>query len=167
DRDNRGRPQLRRRPRAGREPGQESWREFPPCRPAVMVSGINLFSGHAAIVEREDGLPRIRIIDLSTKADHRVDFPEPVYAAFPQNNEEFDTKLFRFSYQSFTTPPSVYDYDMATKERKLLKRTEVLGGYDPERYQSERRYATAADGTEIPISLVYREGFVPDRQAPL
>ncbi|HKA36068.1 MAG TPA: S9 family peptidase [Thermoanaerobaculia bacterium] len=148
-------------------PGQESWKEFLPCRPAVMVSGINLFSGHAAIVEREDGLPRIRIIDLSTKADHRVDFPEPVYAAFPQNNEEFDTKLFRFSYQSFTTPPSVYDYDIATKERKLLKRTEVLGGYDPERYQSERRYATASDGTKIPISLVYRKGFVADGKAPL
>jgi oligopeptidase B len=148
-------------------PGPENWKAMLPCRPAVMVSGISLFSGHAAIFEREDGLPRLRIIDLSTKADHRVDFPEPVYAAFPQNNEEFDTKLFRFSYQSFTTPPSVYDYDMATKERKLLKRTEVLGGYDPERYQSERRYAKASDGTKIPISLVYRKGFVADGKAPL
>jgi oligopeptidase B len=132
-----------------------------------MVSGLNLFAGHAVVSEREDGLPHIRIIDLASNAQHRVALPEPVYAVGPQNNAEFDTKLFRFGYQSFTTPPSVFDYDMATKERKLLKRTEVLGGYDPDRYQSERRYATAADGTKIPISLVYKKGFVADGKAPL
>ena len=148
-------------------PGESNWKEMLPCRPAVMVSGLSVFAGHAAISEREDGLPRIRIIDLANNAAHRVDFPEPVYAVFTQNNEEFDTKLLRLSYQSFTTPPSVYDYDMATKERKLLKRTEVLGGYDPEKYQSERRYATASDGTKIPISLLYKKGFVADGKAPL
>jgi oligopeptidase B len=148
-------------------PGQESWKELLPCRPGVMVSGLDLFAGHAAVLEREDGLPRIRVIDLATNGEHRVDFPEPVYAVGPQNNAEFDTKLFRFGYQSFTTPPSVFDYDMETKERKLLKRTEVLGGYHPDRYQSERRYATARDGTRIPISLVYRKGFVADGKAPL
>jgi oligopeptidase B len=148
-------------------PGLENWKELLPCRPAVMVSGLDLFAGHAAVLEREDGLPRIRIIDLATNAQHRVEFPEPVYAAGPQNNAEFDTRMFRFGYQSFTTPPSVFDYDMATKERKLLKRTEVLGGYDPDRYQSERRYAAAKDGTKIPISLVYRKGFVADGKAPL
>jgi len=148
-------------------PGAASWKELLPCRPAVMVSGLEVFSGHAAVLEREDGLPRIRVVDLSTGAQHRVEFSEAVYAVGPQANAEFDTKLFRFSYQSFTTPQSVYDYDMATKERKLLKRTEVLGGYDPDRYQSERRYATASDGTKIPISLVYRKGFVADGKAPL
>ncbi len=148
-------------------PGTDGWTELLPCRPTVMVSGLNLFANHAVVSEREDGLPRIRVIDLATKDDHRVDFAEPVYAVGPQSNEEFDTKLFRFGYQSFTTPQSVFDYDMATKERKLLKRTEVLGGYDPDRYQSERRYATAKDGTKIPISLVYKKGFVPDGKAPL
>ncbi|MGH9366248.1 MAG: S9 family peptidase, partial [Thermoanaerobaculia bacterium] len=148
-------------------PGPESWTEMLPCRPAVMVSGLELFSGHAAAVEREDGLPRIRIIDFATGAQHRVDFMEAVYAVGPQANAEFDTKLFRFGYQSFTTPQSVYDYDMATRKRKLLKRTEVLGGYDPEQYQSERRYATASDSTKIPISLVYKKGFVADGKAPL
>ena len=73
----------------------------------------------------------------------------------------------RFDYESFTTPPSVYDFDMATKQRKLLKQNEVLGGYDPSRYTSERRYATAADGTKIPISVVYRKGFVADGKAPM
>jgi oligopeptidase B len=148
-------------------PGPEGWKELLPCRPAVMVSGLDLFAGHAVVLEREDGLPRIRVIDLASNAQHRVELPEPVYAVGPQNNAEFDTHLFRFGYQSFTTPQSVYDYDMATKERKLLKRTEVLGDYDPDRYQSERRYATAADGSRIPISLVYKKGFVADGKAPL
>ncbi len=148
-------------------PGQENWKELLPCRPPVMVSGLELFANHAVILEREDGLPRIRVIDLASDSQHRVEFPEAVYAVGPQANAEFDTKLFRFSYQSFTTPQSVYDYDMATKERKLLKRTEVLGGYDQDRYQSERRYATAKDGTKIPISLVYKKGFVADGKAPL
>jgi oligopeptidase B len=148
-------------------PGETGWKELLPCRPAIMVSGLSLFAGHAAVLEREDGLPRIRILDLATFASHRVEFPEPVYFVGPQNNAEFDTKLFRFGYQSFTTPPSVFDYDMATKERQLLKRTEVLGGYDPDKYQSERRYATASDGTKIPISLLYRKGFVADGKAPL
>lgn len=149
------------------QPGQKNWKELLPCRPAVMVSGLDLFAGHAVAVEREDGLPHLRVVDLASNAQYRVDFPEPVYAAGPQNNAEFETPVFRFGYQSFTTPPSVYDFDMTTKERKLLKRTEVLGGYDPGRYQSERRYATAKDGTKIPISLVYRKGFVADGKAPL
>jgi oligopeptidase B len=148
-------------------PGQDNWKEILPCRPAVMVSGLDLFAAYAVVLEREDGLPRIRVIDLATNGQHRVDFPEPVYAVGPQNNAEFETRLFRFGYQSFTTPQSVFDYDMATKERKLLKRTEVLGGYDPDRYQSERRYATAADGARIPISLVYKKGFVADGKTPL
>jgi oligopeptidase B len=148
-------------------PGRENWKEFLPCRPAVMVSSLHVFSGHAVVTEREDGLPRIRIIDLGTKAQHRIEFPEPVYAAGPRDNEEFETRVLRFDYQSFTTPPSVFDYDMATRDRKLLKRTEVLGGYDPDRYRSERRYATAKDGTKIPISVLTRKGFVADGKAPL
>ena len=148
-------------------PGPEGWKELLPCRPSVMVSGLDLFAAHAVVLEREDGLPRIRIVDLATNAQHRVDFPEPVYASGPQNNAEFETSVFRFGYQSFTTPPSVFDYDMKTKERKLLKRTEVLGGYNPDDYRSERRYATARDGTKIPISLVHRKEFVADGKAPL
>ncbi|MGH9365471.1 MAG: oligopeptidase B, partial [Thermoanaerobaculia bacterium] len=120
-------------------PGQAAWKEFLPCRPAVMVSRLDLFANHAAVLEREDGLPRIRVIDLSTQAQHRVEFPEPVYTVSPQGNAEFATTALRFNYQSVATPSSIYDYDMGSKERKLLKRTEVLGGYDPDRYQSERR----------------------------
>jgi oligopeptidase B len=144
-----------------------SWKEFLPCRPDVMVAGVDLFARHAVIREREAGLPQIRVIDLASHAQHRIQFPEAVYSVNPQGNAEFDTTLYRFNYQSFTTPPSVFDYDMTSKERKLLKKTEVLGGYDAERYTSERRYATASDGTKIPISLVYKKGFVADGKAPL
>ena len=143
------------------------WKEFLPCRPDVMVAGVDLFTQHAVIREREAGLPQIRVIDLASHAQHRIQFPEAVYSVSPQGNAEFDTTLYRFNYQSFTTPPSVFDYDMTSKERKLLKKTEVLGGYDAERYMSERRYATASDGTKIPISLVYKKGFVADGKAPL
>ena len=148
-------------------PGQASWKELLPCRPEVMVSGVDLFANHAVIREREDGLPRIRVIDLATNMQHRVEFPEPVYSVSPQGNAEFQTALFRFNYQSFTTPPSVYDYNMSSHERRLLKKTEVLGGYDADRYVAERRYAVASDGTKIPISLVYKKGFVADGHAPL
>jgi oligopeptidase B len=144
-----------------------AWKEFLPCRPDVMVAGVDLFAHHAVIREREAGLPQIRVIDLASHAQHRIQFPEAVYSVNPQGNAEFDTTLYRFNYQSFTTPPSVFDYDMRSKERKLLKKTEVLGGYDAEHYASERRYATASDGTKIPISLVYKKGFVADGKAPL
>jgi oligopeptidase B len=148
-------------------PGQASWKELVPCRPDVMVSGVDLFANHAVIREREDGLPRIRVIDLAMNTPHRVEFPEPVYSVNPQGNAEFQTALFRFNYQSFTTPPSVYDYNMSSRERRLLKKTEVLGGFDADRYVAERRYAVASDGTKIPISLVYKKGFVANGQAPL
>ena len=104
--------------------------------------------------------------DAALAGGYRIEFPEAIYSAGPQNNREFDTGTLRIEYESFTTPPSVYDYDMATKERKLLKQREVLGGYDASRYTSERRYATASDGTKVPISLVYKKGFVADGKAP-
>ena len=109
----------------------------------------------------------MRITDLRTGRWHRLEFPEPVYSAFPNANPEFNTTVFRFSYQSFVTPNSVFDYDMDSRKRELLKQTEVLGGYDPGRYQSERVYATAADGVRIPISLVYRKELKRDGTRPL
>jgi len=148
------------------DPRKENWKEIVPCRDDVMVSGIDLFKNEMVLMEREDGLPRIRITDLNSAASHRVELPEAVYAVFPENNPEFDTTTFRYNYQSLTTPPSVYDYDIAKRQSKLLKRTEVLGGYDPAQYQAERRYATASDGTKIPISLVYRKGTIAKGPAP-
>jgi oligopeptidase B len=149
------------------DPGPGAWRERVPHRDHVMLEGVDLFRGHLVLSEREDGLERLRVTDLATGESHRVEFPEPVYHAGLETNAEFDTATLRYAYDSFTTPPSIYDYDMTTRASTLLKRTAVLGGYDPERYLSERRYATATDGTRIPLSIVYRKGLVRNGTAPL
>ena len=149
------------------DPRKENWQAVIPHRPSVMLAGMDFFAHHYVLLEREDGLPRLRVTDLRTGQSHRIEFPEPTYAAFPAQNPEFETATFRFSYQSLVTPPSVFDYDTEKRERKLLKQTEVLGGYDPAQYQSERIYATAADGTRIPISIVYKKGLKRDATAPL
>jgi oligopeptidase B len=149
------------------DPAPASWKEIVPHRDDVMLEALDLFANHLVLYERADGLRRFRITDLASGASHSIDFPEPVYAAFSGENREFDTKLFRFRYQSLVTPESVFDYDMATRERKLLKQTEVLGGYDPSRYVSERLRARASDGTSIPISIVYRKGLQRDGRSPL
>src|SRR4029450_5232794 len=119
-----------------------------------------------ALQERKHALPRIQGSDAKLAGGYRIDFPEAIYSVGPQNNREFDTGTLRIEYESFTTPPAVYDFDMATKERKLLKQREGPN-YDPSLYTSERRSATAKDGTKVPISLVYRKGFVADGKAPM
>ncbi len=149
------------------DPRPENWKELIAHRDDVMLEDFDLFSSWGAVYERQDALPRIRVLDFKTGTSHRIEFPEAIYAAGPENNREFDTNKLRIAYESFTTPPAVYDYDVVTKQRTLLKQKEVLGGYDPSRYVSERRYATASDGTRIPISIVYRKGTVRDGKAPL
>jgi oligopeptidase B len=148
-------------------PGPDSWKELVPCRDGVSVSRVELFEGHTVFLEREEALQRLRVTDLATGASHRVDFPEPVYSIFQEQNPEFRTTAFRFSYQSFVTPQTVFDYDVVSRERKLLKRTEVPGGYDPSKYVSERRWALAKDGARIPVSLVFRRGLKSDGTAPM
>jgi oligopeptidase B len=138
-------------------PGRANWREVVPHRDAVMLQGVLVFKDYLVLAERENALPQVAVRRFGDAATHRVVFPEAVYAVFPANNPEFDTTLLRYNYQSFVTPPSVYDYDMAARTATLLKRQEVLGGYDPERYTSERVHATAGDGTKVPVSIVYRK----------
>ncbi|HEX9286422.1 MAG TPA: S9 family peptidase [Thermoanaerobaculia bacterium] len=149
------------------DPRRENWKEIVPYRDDVMIEGIEVFAGHLVLLERQDGLRRFRVMPFSTGEFHRIDLPEPVYAAFSAENREFDTNVFRFRYQSLVTPESVFDYDMDKRERKLLKRTEVLGGYDPNRYVSERLHAKAPDGTLVPISIVYRKDTKRDGASPL
>ena len=149
------------------DPDKENWMEVIPHRPSVMLEGMDFFANYYVLLEREDGLQRLRVADLRTGQWHRIEFPEPAYAASPAQNREFETATFRFAYQSPITPPSVFDYDMDKRERKLLKQTEVLGGYDPARYQVERLFATPADGARIPISVVYKKGMKRDATAPM
>jgi len=150
-----------------RDPRKETWKEVIPHRAQVMLSAMDFFKNHYVLFEREDGLPHLRVTDLRTGQSHRITFPEPVYAAFPGENPEFDTTTLRFTYQSFITPSSVFDYDTVSRQRKLLKQTEVLGGYDPSQYQSERIYATAKDGVRIPISVAYKKGMKRDGKSPM
>jgi oligopeptidase B len=137
-------------------PGKENWETVVPHRDRVKVERIAAFAGHLVLYEREGGLRRLRILELAGGDEHYVEFPDPVYAVYLGDNREFETSLLRFSYESLVTPGSVFDYDMNTRERTLLKQREVLGGYDPGLYDSERLFATAGDGTRVPVSLVYR-----------
>jgi oligopeptidase B len=148
-------------------PGRESWQEVVPHRPDVMLEGMDFFKRHYVLFERENGLPELKVVDLATGAAHRIAFPEPTYSAFPGANAEFDTTTFRYTYQSLVTPSSTFDYDVEAKTSKLVKQIEVLGGYDPGRYQSERVFATAKDGVKVPISVVYKKTLVKDAKAPL
>jgi oligopeptidase B len=139
------------------DPGKKNWEEVIPVRNNVMLSGFEAFQDFYVLFEREQGLPQLTIVDLATGAKQRIPFPEPVYTASPQINREFKTKFFRYAYQSLLTPPSVFDYDVEKHASTLLKQDEVPGGYEPSKYKSERLWATARDGTRVPISVVYRK----------
>ena len=136
-------------------PGK-GWKQLVPHREDVMLDDIDCFKDFYVLSEREHGLPTFHVTPYTGDKPHAIEFPEPVYQARATGNREFDTSKFRFSYESFVTPPSVFDYDVKTRQRELLKQQPVLGGYDPSKYRSERLYATAKDGTRVPISIVYR-----------
>ena len=143
------------------------WKEVIPHRDDVLLQDIEVFKNHLVVSERKNGLRQIRIINQQDKSEHYLDFGEQAYTAYPTTNLEFDTELLRYSYTSMTTPNSTFDYNMITREKKLIKQLEVLGDFDPENYHTERRYATARDGTKIPVSLVYRTGLEKDGNNPL
>jgi oligopeptidase B len=148
-------------------PGRANWAAVLPYRPEIKLDSAEAFERHLVVWERMDGLRRIRVLELATGKEHLIPFPEPVYTVRAEENLEFDTTVFRFSYTSLVTPGSVVDYDMVARTWTVRKQTEVLGGYDPSLYQSERRFATAPDGTRVPISLVYRLPLERDGGRPL
>jgi oligopeptidase B len=148
-------------------PSQANWKELIAHRPEVKVEEIDLFAGHLVLSEWEKGLQKIEILDFQTNKRHRVEFPEPVYSAAVAQNREFTTPIVRYNYQSLVTPSSVFDYNMNTRKATLLKETEVPGGFDKNNYKSERLFATATDGTKVPLSVVYRKDTRLDGSAPL
>ena len=166
-RTNQGAPNFRLVSAPVADPDKAAWREVVAHRSDVMLAGMTFFRDHYVLVEREGGLPHLRITAHRGGASHRIAFPEPVYSAGSSTNAEYETGTYRYAYQSFITPSSVFDYDMEKRESQLLKQTEVLGGYDPSRYESARVWATAGDGTRIPISLVHRKGLARDGSAPM
>jgi oligopeptidase B len=142
-------------------PGREHWTERIPHRGDIMLEDIDLFARFFVACEREDGLPRLRVWHFdadgseATQTDE-IAFPEPAYSAHPHINREFEAMAFRYAYQSLVTPSSVFEYDVVTGASSLLKQLEIPGGFDRTLYASERVHATAPDGVQVPVSLVYR-----------
>jgi oligopeptidase B len=149
------------------DPSEKNWKPFIEHNPKVKIDGLTFFANHVVVSEREDGLVYLRVIDMKTRQSHRIPTEESDYALGLSSNPEFDTTTVRFAYQSMVTPQSVYDYDLNTRERKLLKRQEVLGGYDPAQYEARRIWSVSRDGTKVPISIVHRKDVKMDGRAPL
>jgi oligopeptidase B len=147
-------------------PTRDAWRDVIAHRPDVRLEDIEVFGEHLVVYERAEASRRIRVTSLRDGGSHTVAQPESVSSAWGGPNPEFGSRVLRYDYSSLVTPRSVYDYDMEDRVARLLKRQPVLGGYDPARYRTERAWATADDGTRIPISLVYREDRVPDGRGP-
>jgi oligopeptidase B len=150
-----------------KDPAPQHWKTFIAHQDGVRIEDIDLFREFAVSVEKTQALSRLRVYHFKTGVWTAVAFPEPVYAAFPGGTPDFDSTTYRYNYQSLITPPSVLDYDTHTGRSALLKQQEVLGGYDPAQYASERLWATARDGVKVPISIVYKKGVVRDGKAPL
>ena len=146
---------------------RENWKEVIAHRTDVLLEDIDVFKGHWVITERKEGLLQMRIREIASGKEHYLDFGEPAYAAYVGANPEFNTTNLRYNYTSLTTPNSVFDYDMNSKNKKLMKEQEVLGGFNKADYVTERVYATAKDGAKVPVSIVYKKGTKKDGSAPL
>lgn len=144
-----------------------SWKEIVPHRDSVLIEDIEEYKDFLVIEERSKGLIQLRVQQLSSGKEHYISFEEPAYSAGIGTNREYNSQSFRYSYTSLTTPSSVYDYDMVSQKKELRKQQEVVGGYDPKNYVTERLHAVATDGTQVPISLVYKKGFQKDGNGPL
>ncbi len=148
-------------------PGKSNWKEIIPHRDSIMIEKMEIFKNYLVVHERINALEQLLIIDLRSGNSHYLDFDEPVYTFWMHGNRDFNTTCVRFTYSSFTTPKTVFEYDMQTRTRRLLKQHEVMGGFDPNQYHAERIFATAQDGTRIPISLVYKKSLKKNSSNPL
>lgn len=146
---------------------RENWKEVIAHRDSVYLSGLSVFKDYLVLGEYKDALTQLRVIKLADKSEHYISFDEPVYSASVNVNPDFNTNVLRFAYSSMTTPGSIFDYNMETKQRELKKQNEVLGGFKKEEYTSERIWATARDGVKVPVSIVYKKGTKKDGTAPL
>ncbi|RZF58548.1 S9 family peptidase [Sphingobacterium corticibacterium] len=146
---------------------KEHWKEFIPHREDVLVSDIDEFKDYIVISERKNGLTQMAVRSLKDGHQHYLDFGEAAYTVYPSTNVEYNTDMVRYGYTSLVTPSSTFDYNMNTKEKTLRKQQEIVGGYDADHYVTERLFATVADGTQVPISLVYKKGFPKNGNSPL
>lgn len=147
---------------------KENWKDLIPHRKDVLLEDIDIFKNYLVIKERNNGLTKIRIRPWVGENDYYLPFDSETYTAYTTSNVDFDTDILRYGYQSLTTPSSVIDFDMKTKTKTVLKEQEVLGGiFDKNNYNEERIWATATDGTKVPISIVYKKGMIKNGKNPL
>ncbi len=144
-----------------------NWKEMIAHDNNVLIQGMDVFKNYLAVSERKNGLTQVHIINLQSNASHYLAFDEPVYLANLMYTPDYNSDVIRFNYTSLITPSTVYDYNMGTKEKKQMKQQEVVGGYDKTQYETERVFATAKDGTKVPMSIVYKKGFTKDGNGPL
>ncbi|MGN6145131.1 MAG: S9 family peptidase, partial [Mesorhizobium sp.] len=147
-------------------PVRANWQELVPHEPGRLILSVIGFKDHLVRLERKDGLPRIVVRDRSSGAEHMIAFDEEAYSLGLSGSYEYDTKVMRFTYSSMTTPAQVFDYDMRSRERTLLKTQEVPSGHDPDRYVTRRLMAPAEDGETVPVSLIYHKDTPLDGSAP-
>ncbi len=148
-------------------PGRKNWRELIPARDDVFLQGVDVFADFMVVTERSDGLRHLRIIPWDGGEEREIEFDEPTYVTWVDDNEEMETSTLRFGYSSLNTPESIYDLDLTTGERTLMKREQVRGGFVPANYVVERLWAPTRDGIHVPISLVYRKGIPLNGESPL
>ena len=149
------------------DPRSQNWQEVVAQRASVMLEDTDFFKNYYVLYERERGLPQIRVTDLRSGRSKGIEFPETAYDTGNDINREYDTTKFRYGYESFVTPHSVFEYDMESGTSTLLKQKEVPGGYNRNRYQVEQIQATASDGVKVPISVVHLKGATLDGKGPL
>lgn len=147
-------------------PGKENWREVVPHKPGTLIINHMAYARHLLWLERKDGLPQIMIRDRKTGEEHAIAFAEEAYSLGLSGAAEYDTDVIRFSYSSMTTPSQLYDYNMVTRERTLLKTQEVPSGHNPDDYVTRRVFAPAWDGETVPVTLLYRKDTALDGSAP-
>lgn len=146
---------------------KSNWEEIIPHREDVLISGIEVFQDYLVVSERGNALTNIKVIDQNTQEEHNLEFDEQAYVAYTSTNPEFDTETLRFGYSSLTTPNSIYDYNMNTREMELMKQQEVVGGHNPDDYTTERFFAEARDGVMVPVSVVYKNSVAKSPYTPL
>ncbi|MDA3871814.1 MAG: S9 family peptidase [Candidatus Marinimicrobia bacterium] len=146
---------------------QEYWVDVIPAREDILISDFEIFNNYLVVKEFKNALPFIKILDFINDKKYTIDIKEPAYTLWISTNLEGDSDILRYGYESMTTPSSIYDFNMVTKKKKLMKEEEVLGDFDKNNYQTERLFATARDCTKVPISIVYRKGLKKNGKAPL
>ena len=145
---------------------KDNWKEFIPGRENVLIEGLDVFNDFLVISERENGLTNLNVMNLKNDSSHYIPFNEPAYVAGTSTNLTMDSNVLRFAYNSLVNPGTLFEYNMLSKESKVLKEKEIVGGYNKQEFISERIWATGRDGTKIPMSMVYKKGIKKDGNNP-